>query len=791
VSLAKYIRIVERVNIDDPGSYKVPEQAAQQANTPPPYVNYGIGYLEKAASGAPGIKLISADDAKAALDWLSKNPNYIRPAAEPDHLAEPPMRAPKDPNAPNAFANKTRRPKPAGNLGDGFDTVDHNGQKGVRDTHTGKLILISNKVPDTFNITVIQDGQEKTYYGLRWEELGPATQRALQKIGAGGVQETYESSEQVRRIVDRMMEDARVPQKPRQGPLRPQTGAGKHRDKKKDQKQGKEKHKKPIYEQDYTPDEIVDILSGKKTQAQVDAEKKSKTQTTPQTPKPTTLPPTKTTKESAGKIKSQKKLAKKVTERVSPQPDGTMSPSFAQQGGNVIPKASVVLGGKEYAVVLQGDLRARYSPGPGVPRVSATGYIEDDVITLTIDRPTMGEGSGPSFAQQGGNVIPKASVVLGGKEYAVVLQGDLRARYSPGPGVPRVSATGYIEDDVITLTIDRPTMGEGSGAKYKVKSIGKDNKGEYHISPSTGKKVYKSGANKGDHENPKTGEIKKSVAEARYQKVSAQQKFKNSMKRAGYDMDACAKRLQDLLDKQKKEREEKEKKDIAEGLGDSRAKLLYESIQRDLKLPDSYYLQLSSGAKSNLKNLYINYILESVSGVKKDTLETVSYPELKNIVRMIEEKQKGVDGKACWKGYKRMGTKKKGRRTVDNCVKMEQQTMSGTLSGVTGDQIVNHPNYKKYYQQYLRNPNSATSHQIAQTMAMANVKRDIMAAQQKGLQEKSPPGFKGTVKAMKKHPELTKGKTKDGKEKNPWALAWHMKNKGYKSHKKADGSDKD
>ena len=34
------------------------------------------------------------------------------------------------------------------------------------------------------------------------------------------------------------------------------------------------------------------------------------------------------------------------------------------------------------------------------------------------------------------------------------------------------------------------------------------------------------------------------------------------------------------------------------------------------------------------------------------------------------EKQKGVDGKACWKGYKRMGTKKKGGKTVDNCVKM-------------------------------------------------------------------------------------------------------------------------
>ena len=36
-----------------------------------------------------------------------------------------------------------------------------------------------------------------------------------------------------------------------------------------------------------------------------------------------------------------------------------------------------------------------------------------------------------------------------------------------------------------------------------------------------------------------------------------------------------------------------------------------------------------------------------------------------------EEKQKGIDGKVCWKGYKRMGTKKKGGKTVDNCVKVE------------------------------------------------------------------------------------------------------------------------
>ena len=42
--------------------------------------------------------------------------------------------------------------------------------------------------------------------------------------------------------------------------------------------------------------------------------------------------------------------------------------------------------------------------------------------------------------------------------------------------------------------------------------------------------------------------------------------------------------------------------------------------------------------------------------------------------------------------------------------------------------------------------------------------------------EAAPKGWEGTVKAMKKHKEID----------NPWALAHHMKNKGYKSHKKED-----
>ena len=41
-----------------------------------------------------------------------------------------------------------------------------------------------------------------------------------------------------------------------------------------------------------------------------------------------------------------------------------------------------------------------------------------------------------------------------------------------------------------------------------------------------------------------------------------------------------------------------------------------------------------------------------------------------------EEKEKGLDGKACWKGYKLDGTKKKGGKTVDNCVKVNEDELS-------------------------------------------------------------------------------------------------------------------
>ena len=89
--------------------------------------------------------------------------------------------------------------------------------------------------------------------------------------------------------------------------------------------------------------------------------------------------------------------------------------------------------------------------------------------------------------------------------------------YDDEPGVFVVQAGDVNGHSFISWPANelRQGVAEGSGgAQYKIKSIGRDSKGDYYISPSTGKKVYKSGVKRGDHENPKTGEHK-SVAEGR------------------------------------------------------------------------------------------------------------------------------------------------------------------------------------------------------------------------------------------------------------------------------------
>ena len=73
----------------------------------------------------------------------------------------------------------------------------------------------------------------------------------------------------------------------------------------------------------------------------------------------------------------------------------------------------------------------------------------------------------------------------------------------------------------------------------------------------------------------------------------------------------------------------------------------------------------------------------------------------------------------------------------------------------------------------MKESNAMSRYSKTMSDTMAEVR-----ANEERLLEVSPPGFKGTVKAMKKHKDID----------NPYALAWHMKNKGDEAHyKNKDG----
>ena len=95
------------------------------------------------------------------------------------------------------------------------------------------------------------------------------------------------------------------------------------------------------------------------------------------------------------------------------------------------------------------------------------------------------------------------------------VNGVLSEELSPKQKKIDKNKNGKIDgQDLATLRKEDQDLEEG-GEQYKVKSIGYDpKKGDYFVHPTTGEKVYKSGVSKGDHVNPKTGEVKKKVAES-------------------------------------------------------------------------------------------------------------------------------------------------------------------------------------------------------------------------------------------------------------------------------------
>ena len=84
-------------------------------------------------------------------------------------------------------------------------------------------------------------------------------------------------------------------------------------------------------------------------------------------------------------------------------------------------------------------------------------------------------------------------------------------------------------------------------------------------------------------------------------------------------------------------------------------------------------------------------------GDKKDMkdVKKESYTfELNGVEYVIEGKAKGLDGKACWKGYKLAGTKMKGGKRVDNCVKAGYEPEGEMIDEKKKLDAVNHKELK-------------------------------------------------------------------------------------------------
>lgn len=139
-------------------------------------------------------------------------------------------------------------------------------------------------------------------------------------------------------------------------------------------------------------------------------------------------------------------------------------------------------------------------------------------------------------------------------------------------------------------------------------------------------------------------------------KLSTREKFKRSLKRAGYDPDAGAKRIEDLLAKQKKEREEREKQELA---ADQRR--LGKEIQEEIDLIRRELRTLREGEDSDriiqLQQRVINLIrlqeswksklaalgLAGAAAVSPAPAQADAWDDIMSPVRKVQKFQRDID----------------------------------------------------------------------------------------------------------------------------------------------------
>jgi hypothetical protein len=97
---------------------------------------------------------------------------------------------------------------------------------------------------------------------------------------------------------------------------------------------------------------------------------------------------------------------------------------------------------------------------------------------------------------------------------------------------------------------------------------------------------------------------------------------------------------------------------------------VYHAMDYDMKFAESKSTKnVMNRSKSMNEASYLKMMEAKIAKKIAEGSDSCSECGKPSYTTLDEEKQKGVDGKVCWKGYKRMGTKKKGGKTVDNCVK--------------------------------------------------------------------------------------------------------------------------
>tara|TARA_Y100000022_G_scaffold116848_1_gene100887 strand:+ start:3496 stop:4086 length:591 start_codon:yes stop_codon:yes gene_type:complete len=118
---------------------------------------------------------------------------------------------------------------------------------------------------------------------------------------------------------------------------------------------------------------------------------------------------------------------------------------------------------------------------------------------------------------------------------------------------------------------------------------------------------------------------------------------------------------------------------FSSGLMEQYGKWMDGDCFQNTEAPD---LHLSEAAFDGMDPQSHGAEIKDTTKVKKDAKKEKSVAESEVLEReeyeidgetYVIEKAKGLDGKACWKGYKLAGTKKKGGKTVDNCVKAGDQ----------------------------------------------------------------------------------------------------------------------